>query len=239
MVEEGILEVSANDLVVFVDETGDERLSDPIHSVFGLGACIVTGGNLVSQVDAPWLQLRQSISGAANTKLHANSLIKQFGSDSAFQVSNYFRQAKIGRVGAGFSKRSSNQTEMGLIALNYTILLNRVVQVARWFHWDRAHVVFEDNQRTNEQVQMALSEFRFQDEGKDIATNFYFMPKSATPGIEVADFIAHGVGGQLRQQLRGHNKPTQSFRSIFRLCDSNLVSFVYVEQAQMEKSETG
>lgn len=39
--DRSVLAVSANSMLVFVDETGEEWFRDPHHPVFGLGGCTV------------------------------------------------------------------------------------------------------------------------------------------------------------------------------------------------------
>jgi hypothetical protein len=70
------LDLPTDCLVVFVDETGDELLKDPVQKVFGLAGCAVMAADLDRVVREPWLEVRRIASvtfgvGGASARLRS------------------------------------------------------------------------------------------------------------------------------------------------------------------------
>jgi hypothetical protein len=61
------LVISPESLVVFVDDTGHERLVEG-HSVYGLGGCAAMGSDLENLVRGPWKEVRRQILGGVSAK---------------------------------------------------------------------------------------------------------------------------------------------------------------------------
>jgi hypothetical protein len=62
---------------------------------------------------------------------------------------------------------------------------------------------------------------------KHIPSECYFMPKAAgTEALEVADFVVHTIGRQVRRNLKERGTFLPDFRAIFHSVDRNLTSFV-------------
>lgn len=57
----------------------------------------------------------------------------------------------------------------------------------------------------------------------------YFIPKAAgEPALEVADFIMHAIGRQVRQNLQSRAVFASDFQAVFHHVDQRLVSYVEV-----------
>ena len=69
------LTLPESSLVVFVDDTGHERLVKG-HNVYGLGGCAVMANDLDRVVRQPWHAVRRRVTGSADTALHAASFAR-------------------------------------------------------------------------------------------------------------------------------------------------------------------
>src|SRR5688572_21254510 len=65
----GNYKVAPDELVMFLDESGDSSLGDPSHPVFVLSACMALGGSMDAVADA-WRAVRLAIMGDEESKLH-------------------------------------------------------------------------------------------------------------------------------------------------------------------------
>jgi hypothetical protein len=93
-------------LVVFIDETGHELLSDPVQKVFGLGGCAILASRLENDLRAPWCKVREVVGGKANAQLHAAE-ITTLTSEQIDEVSSFFRLHPFARFGAICSVETS------------------------------------------------------------------------------------------------------------------------------------
>ena len=69
-----LLSLEPSCLMVFIDETGSESLSDKIHPVFGLGGCAVLASDYEKLISIPWDNLKNEYFEGADKTLHASEL---------------------------------------------------------------------------------------------------------------------------------------------------------------------
>jgi heat shock protein HspQ len=73
---------------------------------------------------------------------------------------------------------------------------------------------------------------RITEDSTEIPVDCYFMRKrSAEPALEVADFVMHAVGRQVRHVLLGRNGFVPDFGAVFHNQDPKL-SYMHVEKAE-------
>ena len=61
-------------LMVFIDETGNDALSDKRYPIFGLGGCAVLASDYEMLISIPWNNLKNNYFGGADKSLHASEL---------------------------------------------------------------------------------------------------------------------------------------------------------------------
>ncbi|MBV8978168.1 MAG: hypothetical protein JOZ13_12400 [Alphaproteobacteria bacterium] len=66
------LKPAADDLLVFVDDTGHEALAGD-HDFYGLGGCVVLGSGY-EHVKAKWREVRRVINGDPDVPLHGSTM---------------------------------------------------------------------------------------------------------------------------------------------------------------------
>ena len=96
MVDGPRLQVQANCLMFFVDETGHEEFADPNYPVFGIGGCVIMAGAVDAVIKRPWRALKEEHFGGPDVKLHASDLRKPT-KVQAEAIGNFFRKQEFGR----------------------------------------------------------------------------------------------------------------------------------------------
>src|SRR6266540_720589 len=93
------LTVKPQSLLVFVDETGDELLRDPVQKVFGLAGCAVMAEDLDGFVRKPWLEVRRVVAGSPDSQLHATD-IRQPSQNQIEAIASFFQKQPFARFGS-------------------------------------------------------------------------------------------------------------------------------------------
>jgi hypothetical protein len=226
------LRLPESSLVVFVDDTGHERLVEG-HNVYGLGGCAVMANDLDRVVRQPWHAVRRKVTGSADTPLHAATFARTATQEQIETVAEFFRTQPFARIGATVSVKSRLTSDLGPIDIIAGVLKKRIVDIAKWTQFTEVHVVFESSDRADRHIEAAFGDFRIEENGQAIPVECYFMPKAAhDPALEVADFIMHAVGRQARRKIDGKDGFAPDFAAVFHCQDPKRVSYMDVERAE-------
>jgi hypothetical protein len=226
------LRLPESSLVVFVDDTGHERLVEG-HNVYGLGGCAVMANDLDRVVRQPWHAVRRKVTGSADTPLHAATFARTATQEQIETVAEFFRTQPFARIGATVSVKSRLTGDLGPIDIIAGVLKKRIVEIAKWTRFTEVHVVFESSDRADRHIEAAFGDFRIEESGQAIPLECYFMPKAAhDPALEVADFIMHAVGRQARRKIAGKDGFAPDFAAVFHGQDPKRVSYMDIERAE-------
>lgn len=93
-------------------------------------------------------------------------------------------------------------------------------------------VVFESSERANRLIESTFQSFDFHRGSERIPSECCFMPKSAgEPALEVADFVMHAVGRQMRHNLTQRDTFLPDFCAVFHSMSPQFSSFIEVAGA--------
>ncbi|TXT23225.1 MAG: hypothetical protein FD134_2251 [Gallionellaceae bacterium] len=223
-------------LLVFVDETGDELFSDPQHPVFGLGGCAVLVGDYVNFVRPAWRKMKDQHFDGADSTLHASEL----GSPSKEQLnalSQFFALKRFARLAAIASGRSVLPNDYSPYQIVSRAFLARVERIALRFSFSRIVLLVESSERANVLAERHVGPYNKADveyfgRTVHVPIDHYFVPKTMNePGIEVADFVMHAVGGQVRSECSGLAPGfRKDFTAVFRDVPRELVEYMNIQE---------
>jgi hypothetical protein len=224
-------------LLVFIDETGHERLADPKYPVFGLGGCAVLAKDYDERLAHPWRELKTRHFGGPDTPLHA-STSRSLTQAQLEALDRFFRTESFFRVASVLSDKTVLCDGFRPYQVVAPSLRQRIADVARPIDFSRVAMIFEESERTDPLVVQHFASYKLKRVRNSVSTPIpvdgYFMAKSSCePGLEVADFVMHAAGTYVRARLRGVDDPQRrDFMATFQAVDFRLQSFMEILTAQ-------
>lgn len=227
-------ELRRTDLVVFVDETGHEEFRDQRHPVFGLGGCAMMLDSYHGHLAPARIAMKDRCFEGSSISLHAASLHSP-QPQQLEAISDIFRMPIFARLVTIASINLKHDERFRVYDIVAYTLVNRIIQIAKWYPMDRIVLIFESSTLLNRfanqvfpRVKVLIEENEKQ---KEIPVELWRMPKSSMePGLEIADFIMHAAGRRVRNKLLcGDPKPLgKDFQAVFEGIPERLVSYFEV-----------
>ncbi|MFH1894040.1 MAG: DUF3800 domain-containing protein [Candidatus Zixiibacteriota bacterium] len=245
MLEDGtLITINPNDFLVFIDETGGERMGDPNYPMFGLGGCASRAEYYYSNIVSPWESMKESHFNGRQVKLHA-SRMRSPSQDQLEAIGNFFRENDFCRLAVCVSKKTcfADARNLGKYQLIARALIERISRVARFFNVGRVILVSEESEKGDRLARQFFDGYRFMKtrDGSDLEIPFqkYRMPKSeGEAALEVADFIMHAAGNQVKRGLHmDESQYRRDYKAVFRSVDERLVAFLDIEKAVLNQSD--
>lgn len=243
MTETGrLIEIDPDFFWVFIDETGQEHLKDKNFPVFGIGGCAVLGKYYHSELANPWYDLKDKYFDGRHTNLHACDL-RNPTSRQLYALNAFFKDMMFSRFASVLSintlidpniyieDTAQKDTIHEIVVKN---VLNRIAEVAKYHTFKKIIIIREESQRTDKLVFQHMKGMKFKIERSDF--HFYDSPlifnmakSEREPGLEVADFIIHTAGTQVKRNMSDKKiNERKDFKIIFRDVDSRLESFMEI-----------
>jgi len=214
------LSVPLDGLLVFIDETGHERMPDG-HVVYGVGACAVMMRDYDRLVVQPWRAFRRLVAGSPDSPIHAYEFGATATAAQLEALTRIFQNNAFMRLGSAVSVK----TEMPMVLRGFC---NRILDVARWTDFRSAVLIFESNSRSDTLRHAALADLEIEENGTTLPLDVYQMKKSVgAPGLEVADFVANAVHGHAKATLADRRPGfRKDFQAVFHGVDQKITSFM-------------
>ena len=234
---ESPLRARPTELLIFVDETGDESLLDDRHPVFGYCGCAVVGADYAKQVAGPWRAMKARLFGGEDVPMHAAG--GKLSEEQMAALGGFFKERRFYRLG-GLVKRSTKLEEPIVpYLLAAGLLQRRIEDVARREDAiDRVSVILEESERTKPLVESHLGagSVQFGRNGMTVRLPlrwFRMMKTSREPGLEVADFVAQAAGCQVRSHEKSPDRRRWrlDFQAVFQSVAARWVSFIEADEA--------
>ena len=234
--KKGKVQIEGNSLLVFIDETGNEYLKDKEYPIFGLGGCAVICKEYNNSIRMPWYNMKDAFFDRKENKLHAKDLF-QPKKIQINALSDFFKKNKFARIAAVMSNKTINNTEYDVYNLIARDLYERILDVAKWTCFNRVIFIIEDSERCNSLAQRFFPSYKFEEYNDklnkkiEIPSEYFFCDKERVePGMEVADFIIHTAGAQLRDRISKKNLNRKDFEVVFKGIDKKLSSCMLIDK---------
>jgi hypothetical protein len=202
----------ADDLLVFVDETGHETFAGD-QGFYGQGACVVLGSGY-GHLKAKWGEVRTIAAGSPSAPLHASTMERKPENFEA--LSRFFLDPSFIRIAVTTTKDIGLPSNMHPCIPVMGQLRQEMAIVASALPCKRVWIFVESSQRADPVVRDCFDQLTSLTAFRPIPVERFFMPKSSgEPGLEVADFIVSAAGSELKRRMRGHPEHAPDFHDVF------------------------
>jgi hypothetical protein len=228
------LKPDADDLLVFVDDTGHETFAGN-QGFYGLGGCVVLGAGY-PHLKERWRAVRRAINGDPDLPLHGSEFERK--PENFATLSEFFLDPSFIRIAATTTKAVSLPQGMHPCVPVMGQLQKEIAFVAAALPCKRVWIIVESSQRADEIVQACFSQLTSVDGAPSLPVVKSLMPKSSNePGLEVADFIASAAGSEVQHRLRGKDGHAADFTDVF--CRLPALGCRYREVSHVAVDENG
>jgi hypothetical protein len=232
-------------LVVALDETGHELMSRDSHPVFGIGGCAFRAADYGRLIQTPWRALKAAHFGSAETPMHAADL-REPSLAQIEALNEFFLTLGFARIATTIAVEAYLEPGVPPYKIVARQVLDQIARVAQRLGCDGVVLVLEESQRTDRLAAAYFDGYQLERKSGGETTTLemkkFCMPKSARePFLEVADFIIHTAGGQVRTyRERQKNWGTRrDFQAVFRVEDQTLVEFLEILNARWTPDADG
>jgi hypothetical protein len=226
------LNASPNTALVFLDETGDEQLSNPKYRIFGLGGCCVLASDYVKLIDSPWTSIRKEIFGLTNSPFHTTDI--NFNNKQITALNWFFKSFLFGRFATVASATTEISPQLKLEHIAYITFCNRMLDIIRWTNFEDIIIIYEDSKRLKPKLNHIINTVNIDEDGRNIDISYIAGSKKLMiSGLDVADLILHTAGTTVRDlEIRKISKLKQrkDFATIFESVDDRYSSFLYINK---------
>jgi hypothetical protein len=232
--EDEELKPDADDLLVFIDDTGHETFAGN-QGFYGLGGCVVLGAGY-AHLKQTWCAVRKAINGDPDLPLHAFELERKV--ENFAVLSEFFLDPSFIRIAATTTKAVSLPSGMDPCVPVMGQLQNEIVFVADALACKKVWIILESSQRADGIVQTCFSQLVPVDAAFSLPVVKSLMPKSSNePGLEVADFIVSAASSEVQRRLRGQDGHAPDFNDVF--CRLPALGCRYREVSHVTVDENG
>ena len=213
------LRLPQSSLLIFIDETGNEDLSDPNNPTFGRGGSGVLFPDYKRRLAKPWRRLKRNVLGGALKPFHAADFERSRPTPQQISGINAFMGLQWWRFAAMCDSRTEFPPGVDAHKAVSLVTIQHIGRLVAMNHIDVVALIFEGSDRGDSLVKrdydlatMTLNNAR----GLRVAVEGCFMTKMAMePGLEVADLIVHTAGRQRRHEIAGKSGHTKDFQQTY------------------------
>jgi hypothetical protein len=213
-------------LLVGIDETGHEEFADPNHPVFGLGGCAVLLKHYDELINHPWRYMKERFFNGSDAPLHAADL-RNPSKEQVEALEYFFTKFPFYRFAVMTAPTFQNNIDASLIQLVCNSIWGRIAEIAKWAQPTEVIVVIEQSERIKKDVYGYLAGYEIGHDSIRIKPRIFFAQKNTMQSfMEVADFVMHPAGAQVRNRIFGRFGVRQDFSAVFHKVDRRLAEYI-------------
>ena len=203
--------------MIFLDETGVEKLNDPNAPFFGLGGLVIEGANYFDTVEKPWHSLKEKHFEGIESPLHASDL-KSTTKVQINAFNEFFEKNQFGRIAITCTDKTLFEPNHKPEEILAAAIWQRIIPVANKMEWYDILILFEENKRLMPALQQEMMSKNPKKGEKEIPIRYGTILKDPTfAGMEVADFIIHTAGRQARLMRTNSKNITLKYQPDFEV----------------------
>jgi hypothetical protein len=205
---------AADDLLMFIDDTGHETFAGN-QGFYGLGGCLTTG--LAYEFLKPkWRGVRQIINGDPEAPLHGSDVTANPKPESFAALRTFFEDRSFARIAVTTTKEVGLPAGMHPCIPVMGQLCKEIETVASVLPCKCIWIIFESSDRADPVVKRCFGQLTSLNAPLTIPVEHWLAPKSANePGLEVADFVVSAAGSEIQRHLRGKTGHAPDFNDVF------------------------
>jgi hypothetical protein len=159
-------------LLVFIDDTGHEALSDD-HSYYGLGEVALLKDHYDQVINPAWLEVRRAINGNPAAPLHGSSFGQRAKAEDFAVLRTFFQAYQFPRFAASVSRSTVLPTDLdAMIAVAETIRTHASNLVTA-IDCSSAAIIIESSQRADPLLRERFLGLEVQRDGRDISVEYF------------------------------------------------------------------
>ena len=227
--ENGIIDVPDDALVVGIDETGCEDYKDDNFPVFGIGGCAIVARDYFRFLENPWHEIKDNYFGGKQVALHASDL-KNPSKEQLSALKDFFTKLPFFRFACMSANSFENQTEETNVHLLSKSVMDQVCEFVTLVQPSQIIFIIENSERIGKSLLMHFSAYRYSNGDIDFSPQVLMADKKTKATcVEVADFVVHPAGAQVRNRLKGfpnsNNIVRKDFEIVFYEIDNKFSSY--------------
>lgn len=204
----------ADDLLVFIDDTGHETFAGN-QGFYGLGGCLIMG-SAYEQLKPRWRKVREAITGDPDRPLHGSDVTVNPKPEHFAALQTFFKDRSFVRVAVTTTKEVGLPMDMHPCIPVMGQVRQEIDAVALLLPCKRVWIIMESSQRADPVVIQCFHQLTSRASRPAVPIEHCLMPKRARePGLEVADFIVSAAGSQIQRRIRGKEDLAPDFNDVF------------------------
>lgn len=233
---DGGVTVPRDSLLIFLDDTGEEKLGDPQFKVFGYGGIIVTARRYADLILNPWNEVLSTFP-KERQPLHAADLkLSDISTEQLEALDSFFGSVEFDRFACTYTLETVDRAELARLETVFISIHDQFVPLAGKYAWTS--------------IEMFMESSPHQDRERDLLETFQprfpiqrrFFQKGLLAGLDVADFVAHTAGSSVNDEVVGKRKSFATrpdFIKVFRDIDPSFCSFRRLDNLKANYPDIG